>query len=394
MGLAFGFLPVEYGGAGSANVDAVIAVEEMSAVDAGFPSVIGINGLALMPLLWYGTEAQKRKWFKLATSDPTHRFIATWCCSERMGMPGGTANFDSPDPHPVGMQTTAELRNGEWVINGSKFWPTAAAGWDMKGADLSVVVCRVDRNKGGAEGGLGIMLVPRGTPGMRYEEIIDKMGHNTSQNAYVVFDDVRIPEENAFAVGRGDEVVMRAWSWTGAFAGISPVGVARAAYEYALKFCKTYTAGGKDPIIYHQNVGYMLADIAMRIEAARYMCWKAAHYGDLHDNETSALGPMAKVFASETCTQVVYDCMRVMGMNSYDRRNHPMEKYMRDVLCFPIYDGGNMGMRRRHIWGVMADPTFNPDTFRSNVHVPHLRRMEGFGTVAAVPEGARVGAAR
>lgn len=384
LGFAMGFLPREYGGAGATSVDLQIITEEICAVDPGFGCVLLVNGLALMPLVWFGSEAQKKKWLPAATSDPTGSYLVGWCMSERAGMPGGTANLDHPAPHPVGVQTTAELRNGEYVINGSKFWPSSAAGWDMKGADLNVVVCRVDKGKGGTEG-LGCMMVPRGTPGVRFEEIIDKMGQRTNQNCYVVFDNVRIPEENAFAVGNADFVVAKTWGWSGPVAGIAAVGTARAAYEYVLDFCKKYTGSGRDPIIHHQNAGYMLADIAMRIEASRYLCWKAAHSADTHDENIQCLGAMAKVYASEVCTQVVYDCMRLMGMNSYDRKAHPMDKYMRDMLCFPIYDAGNMGMQRRKIWGIMASDKFNPRAFMDNELIPYQKDMEGFGTVSEVP---------
>ncbi len=83
--------------------------------------------------------------------------------------------------------------------------------------------------------------------------------------------------------------------------------------------------------------------------------------------------------------EVVYDCMRVMGVNSYDRRSHPLDKYLRDMMCFPIYDAGNMGMQRRKIWGVMADPDFNPRAFMDNEEIPFSKSMEGLGTVTTIP---------
>ena len=384
LGFATGFIPKEYGGAGISNMDIQIVVEEIGAVDPGFGCVLLVNGLALMPLVWFGTEEQKQKWLTAACNDPTHSFLAGWVVSEPAGTPGGTANFDHPDPK-AGIQVTADLENGEYVINGRKYWPSSAAGWDMKGANVNTVVVRTDRTKGGREG-LSCILVPRGTPGVRYEPVIDKMGQRLNQNCDIVFENARVPAENAFAIGDADLVISKAFTWSGPVAGIAAVGTARAAYEYTLNWAKTYTAGGTDPIIFHQAVGYMLADIAMRIEACRYLCWKAAYYADLYDSESHALGAMAKIYAGEVCTQVVYDCMRVMGVNSYDRRTHPLDKYMRDVLCFPIYDAGNMGMQRRKIWGVMADPGFNPRAFVDNEPIHFTKNMEGIGTVTTRPE--------
>jgi alkylation response protein AidB-like acyl-CoA dehydrogenase len=383
MGFATGFLPKKYGGGGLSNVDVLIAVEEIGAVDPGFGCVLLVNGLALMPLVWFGNEAQRKKWLTMACSDPKKSFLAGWVVSEPAGSPGGTANFDSPDPK-AGIQVTADLKNGEYVINGRKYWPSSAAGWDMKGADVNTVIVRTDRNKGG-KGALSAILVPRGTPGVTYEPVIDKMGQRLNQNCDIRFKDARVPEENVFAVGNGDLIISKDFTWSGPVAGIAAVGTARAAYEYTLNWCKTYTAGGTNPIIYHQNVGYMLTDIAMRIEACRYLCYKSGYYADLHDCENQALGAMAKIYPGEVGVQIVYDCMRVMGVNSYDRRTHPLEKYLRDMLCFPIYDAGNMGMQRRKIWGVIADKNFNPRAFMDNEAIEFTKSMEGIGVVTTPP---------
>lgn len=383
MGFATGFLPKQYGGGGLTNVDVLIAAEEICSVDPGFGCVLLVNGLALLPLVWYGTEAQREKWLTLACSDPKKSFLAGWLVSEPAGSPGGTANFDSPDPK-AGIQVTADLKNGEYVINGRKYWPSSAAGWDMKGADVNVMVVRTDRTKGG-KGGLSVVIIPRGTAGITYEPCIDKMGQRLNQNADIHFNNARIPEENVFAVGDADLVISKAFTWSGPVAGIGAVGTARAAYEYTLNWAKKYTAGGTHPIIYHQAVGYTMTDIAMRIEACRALCYKSGYYADLYDTENQGLGAMAKIYAGETCMQAVYDCMRVMGVNSYDRRSHPLEKYMRDVMCFPIYDAGNMGMQRRKIWGMLADKNFNPRAFMDNEAVEFTKSMEGIGSVVTLP---------
>lgn len=383
LGFATGFLPEKYGGGGLTNLDVQVAAEEMSAVDPGFACVLLVNGLALMPLVWFGSEQQRATWLTAACNDPTHSYLAGWVVSEPAGMPGGTANFDHPSP-AAGIQTTADLRGDEYVLNGRKYWPSSSGGWDLNGADVNTVIVRTDRKAGGRQG-LSAIMVPRGTAGVRYEAPIDKMGQRLNQNNDIVFEDCHVPAGNVFALGDGDLVISKAFTWSGPVAGIAAVATARAAYEYTLDWCKTYTAGGTDPIIYHQAVGYALADIAMRIEACRYLCWKAAYYADLNDCESHALGAMAKIYPGEVCTQVVYDCMRVIGVNSYDRRSHPLDKYMRDVLCFPIYDAGNMGMQRRKIWGVMAHPGFNPRAFVDNAPMPFAKDMEGIGSVAAQP---------
>ncbi len=125
LGLAMGFLPKEYGGGSVSNVDLQIVAEEICAVDPGFATIALVNGLGLMPVAWFGSEEQKRKWIGEATSDPTAEYLAGWTVSEAAGTPGGTANFDSPGVGPVGIGLTAthDKGRGEYVLNGRKYWP-------------------------------------------------------------------------------------------------------------------------------------------------------------------------------------------------------------------------------------------------------------------------------
>lgn len=256
LGFAMGFLPKEFGGLSFSNVDLQIVAEEICAVDPGFACILLVNGLALMPVAWFASEEQKRKWIGEATNDPSCEYLAAWTVSEPPGSPGGTANFDHPGSHPVGIGVTAELdkATGEYVLNGRKFWPSNAGGWDLKGANVNTVLVRTDKTKGGKEG-LGAVLVPRGTPGVTYEKPIDKIGHRLNQNNSIVYDNCRVPEENAFAIGDGDLIISKDFTWSGPVAAIAAVAVARTAYEYALDWAKTYTAGGDKPIINHQAVG-------------------------------------------------------------------------------------------------------------------------------------------
>ena len=191
-----------------------------------------------------------------------------------------------------------------------------------------------------------------------------------------------MPEENAFAIGDGDLVISKAFTWSGPVAAIAAVGVARSAYEYVLKWAKTYTAGGNLPIIHHQAVGYLLADVAMKIEACRAFSWKAAHYLDQHDSEGHAVGAMAKVFCGETLFTAVFRAMQAMGVNSLDRA-HPVEKFLREAAVFPLYDAGNIGMQMRKIWGVMLDAEFDPRAIADSRPMPFKKSMEGVGTLVA-----------
>src|SRR5215469_5172080 len=378
LGLPTSFLPKEYGGGGFSNVDFLIAAEELSAVDPGFATIVFVNGLALMPLTWFGSEAQRAKWIGQATSNATDDYLAGWVVSER----GGTANFDHPSP-VAGIQVTADhdKKNGSYLLNGEKHWPCNAGGWDLQGADANLCIVRTGRNAGGKEG-LSAILVDRGTPGVSYE-VIDKIGHRTCQNVTVTFTHAEVPEENVFAVGNGDFVINRNFTWSGPVASIAAVGVARGAYEFALNWAKTFTGGGTKPIINYQGVGNLLAEIAGKIEAARYMAWKSAHYMDKYDSEGQALGGMSKTFCGDLMQSVVFDCMRVVGVNALDRK-FPMEKFYRESIIFPLYDAGSLAMQRRRAWGVMASDEFSVDTFADSDPIVFTKRMEGYGVLADV----------
>ena len=381
LGFAMGFLPKQYGGGGVSNVDLQIVAEEITAVDPGFATVLLVNGLALMPIAWFGSEEQKRKWLGEATSDPRGTYLAGWTVSEAAGAPGGTANFDHPGALPTGVGLVAKLdkARGEYVINGSKLWPSNAGGWDLNGANVNVCIVRTNPEKGGKDG-LSALIVPRGAKGVSYGQPISKIGHRLCQNNSIVFQDCRVPEENAFAVGNGDLVISKAFTWSGPVAAIAAVGVARSAYEYVLQWAKTHTAGGNQPIMHHQAVGYLLAEVAMKIEACRAFSWKAAHYLDLHNSEGHAVGAMAKVFCGETLFNAVFRVMQAMGVNALDKA-HPVEKFLREAAVFPLYDAGNIGMQMRKIWGVMLDPDYDPRAIADSRPIAFKKSMEGVGTV-------------
>ena len=393
LGFATGFLPKQYGGGGVSNVDLQIVAEEITAVDPGFATVLLVNGLALMPVAWFGSEAQKQKWLGQATSDPRGEYIAGWTVSEAAGAPGGTANFDHPGPYPAGIGLVArhDKGRGEYVLNGKKHWPCNAGGWDLQGANVNVCIVRTDPGKGG-KSGLSAILVPRGTPGISYDQPISKLGHRLCQNNSIMFEDCRVPEENAFAVGDGDLVISKAFTWSGPVAAIAAVGVVRSAYEYVLHWAKTHTAGGNAPIMNHQAVGYALAEVAMKIEACRAFSWKAAHYLDQYNSEGHAIGAMAKVFCGETLFGAVFRTMQVMGVNSLDKA-HPVEKFLREAAVFPLYDAGNLGMQMRKIWGVMQDPGFDPRAMADSRAMPFSKSMEGIGTLGSGEEPVPAGAA-
>jgi acyl-CoA dehydrogenase len=379
-GIAFCMVPREYGGGGLSNVDLIIAAEEICAVDPGFACTVLVNGLGLLPVWYYGTEEQKDRFLRPATSDPTGEYIVGYAASEPAGSPGGTANFDAPLPRPVGMGVIAQREGDEYVLNGRKYWPCNVAGWDGQGANANLVVVRTDPDAGGQDG-LSAVIVERGTPGVTYN-MISKIGHRLTPNSEIIFENARVPARNLIegTRGNGGLLINRNFAWSGPVAGIAAVGVARAAYEAALDWAKTYTAGGPRPIIHYQYPGYVLGDVAARIEACRYFCWKTAHYLDQHDYHGEMIGAMCKVHCTELLFDAVYKCMQVVGVNSVDRR-HPFEKLLREATIFPLYDAGNFGMQRRRVHGVMSDPSFNPRALMDDEPIEYTKSMEVVGTI-------------
>jgi nitroalkane oxidase len=380
QGIAFCMIPQEYGGGGLSNVDLILAAEEICAVDPGFACTILVNGLGLLPVWYWGTDEQKDRFLRAATSDPSGEYIVGYAVSEPAGTPGGTANFDAPSPHPVGIGVTARQDGDDYVLNGRKYWPCNVAGWDGQGANANIVVVRTDPEKGGTEG-LSAIMVERGTPGVSYK-LISKIGHRLTPNAEVTFDNARVPARNLVegTKGNGDLLINRNFAWSGPVAGIAAVGVARSAYESALEWAKTYTAGGPKPIIHYQNVGYVLGDVAARIEACRYFCWKTAHYLDKHEYHGELIGAMCKIHCTELLFDAVYKCMQVVGVNSVDKQ-HMFEKYLREASILPIYDAGNFGMQRRRVHGVLASPDFDPRALMDDTAIEFTKAMETIDTL-------------
>jgi acyl-CoA dehydrogenase len=303
-----------------------------------------------------------------------------YAASEPPGSPGGTANFDAPAVGGAGIAVTATRDGDDYILNGRKYWPCNVAGWDNQGANLNLVVVRTDSEAGGTAG-LSAVIVERGTAGVTYN-MISTSGQRSAPNAEMVFENARIPAENLIegTAGNGDLLINRNFAWSGPVAGIGAVGIARSAYEAALEFAKTYTAGGPKPIINYQYPGYVLGDVAAKIDAARAYCLKAAHYLDAHGYHGELIGAMNKVLCTEMLFDCVYKCMQVVGVNSLDKK-YSFHRWLREASVFPLYDAGNFGMQRRRVHGVMADPSFDPRAVMDHEFVPFTKEMEGIGTV-------------
>jgi alkylation response protein AidB-like acyl-CoA dehydrogenase len=352
-GFTKSFIPAEDGGLGFTMLQFAIAAEELTRVDVNVPTTLLANGLALQPVIQFGNPEQRRRFLQPFVDDTEGSLLAAFAFTDV----AGGANFDAEEPE-AGIQTIARAAGDKLIVTGQKHYTTNGTGWDGSGAHLFSVVCRTDPSKGASES-LSVVMVPGHTPGVEVVEVYDKLGQRGVMTPRVHFTDVEVPADHLIGrPGQGKEIVSRAFSWTAGIIGAACVGVMRAAFDYAYDFCQREHRLGRTPIIEHQNVGYMLVEARMRIEAARYLAWKACHYSDTTGNRGEELAIMAKVYCSELCVQTIYDLMRVVGVESYTPRT-PLERLLRDALVFPLYDGGNMGIRRRQLHEILRQPGYD-----------------------------------
>ena len=316
-------VPRAYGGGGLGVLDTCLISEELAAGDMGIFVSIFVSTLALYPIIIFGNEDQKERFLRPFCS----RFsLASYCLSEYQ------AGSD-----PASMHTTASLRENGYVLNGTKMWITNGGV-----ADLYLVFATTDRSK--KHRGIISLIVPAGLPGIRHGEPIDKMGQRASNTTAVTFKEVLVPKENLLAgEGEGFQKAMTALDLTRPMIAIGAVGLARTAMELATRYAKQRIQF-EVPIADHQAVQFLLADMAIGIEAARLLVWRAAAMADqgLRNTREAAI---AKAFAADVAMKVTTDAVQIYGGMGYTKW-HPVEKLMRDAKVIQIYEGSAQIMRR------------------------------------------------
>ncbi|MCP3475260.1 acyl-CoA dehydrogenase family protein [Bradyrhizobium sp. CCGUVB1N3] len=348
-------IPQPAGGDNAGLVDMAIMAEEFYAVNPSVTLTMLGTVLGLLPLLLGGTPEQCGRLLApfLKTSGAP---LAGFCSSE----PGGSANAASPPPGE-GVRTTARLVGDNWVINGRKKWVSSATGWNRTGADVLCVVCRTSANAP-PEQGVSIIAVEGPSSGIVFERAIDAIGHRAHLVPQFGLREVTAPRENLLGQeGAGLMLASAAFTGTAALVCIFGVALMRAAFDYALHFARTEKRGGVHAVIEHQAVGYALADAKTTIEAARYLSWRACHALDTQSPGADELAIQAKIFGSEAAVRVITDLMRVVGIDSYDNEA-PFGRLLQDALALPIFDGGNMGIRRRQLHAMLMRNDYDPLT--------------------------------
>jgi len=317
-------IPVEYGGAGADLVTQAIMVEELARVCASTAVTLVISRLGMVPIMNWGTEELRQKYVPRVASGEAQ---ASYCLSEN------DAGSD------VGAMLCRATRDGDhYVLSGSKYWITNAGV-----SDIYTVFAKTDP----AAGNRGIScFVVEADWGVEVTKLEHKMGLRGSPTGEITLDDVRVPVENRVGEeGQGFTIAMHTLDRSRPIIGAQAVGIAQGALDFSSRYTLDRHAFGH-PIADFQSLRFMMADMAMRTEAARTLVYRACATADADDpdGELAMLGAMAKCFASDTAMAVTTDAVQLLGGYGYTK-DFPVERFMRDAKITQIYEGTNQIQR-------------------------------------------------
>ncbi|MBI5303050.1 MAG: acyl-CoA dehydrogenase family protein [Chloroflexi bacterium] len=315
-------IPDEYGGAGvTSHLTDCIVSEELFWGCAGTATSMGAIMLGALPILIAGNEAQKKKYLTMLTG------------RRKNGNPMlGAYALTEPEAgsDAASIKTSSRKVDGGYIINGTKHFITNGGI-----ADVYVVFATQDPGKGAD--GIDAYIVEGGYDGVKPGKKEKKMGIRASHTAQVHFEDVFVPAENRLGEeGEGFFIAMQTFDHSRPVIATGAVGVARAAFDFALAYAQERKQFGR-PIAKQQVIQFMLADMATEIDAARLLCWRAAwllDQGEPNNKEAS----MAKQYAADMCMKVTTDAVQIVGGMGY-MRDYPVEKFMRDAKIMQIYEG-------------------------------------------------------
>ncbi|WP_435194021.1 acyl-CoA dehydrogenase family protein [Natronomonas sp. EA1] len=319
MGLLAPQIPLDYGGAGYETLDLAIIIEELFAADPGIGLCLTSTGFGSEAIIEFGTEEQKEEYLPdIASGDAI------------MG-----AAISEPDTGSdvSSVSTTAEKDGDEWVINGNKMWITNGSV-----GDFFVVLCETDPDAEGRYNGFSQIIVESDRDGFEADKITGKLGIRASDTAELLFDDVRVPEENLVGTrGMGFFQQMQFFDETRTGVAAQAVGIAKGANERALEYAKQREQFGK-PIGDFQAIQHKLADMHTRTEAARNLTYKSAWSVDHAEGQLTTLASMAKEFASRVAVDVANEAVQIHGGAGYVN-DFDVERFYRDAKITQIYEG-------------------------------------------------------
>ncbi|NUM48022.1 MAG: acyl-CoA dehydrogenase family protein [Anaerolineales bacterium] len=315
MGLTVMNIPEKYGGMGLSLLEECLVNEELAWGCSGMSTAVGANTLGMLPIIIAGNEAQKEKYFGKMVDGA----LASYCLTEP------EAGSDV-----AGIRTRAVRDGDHYILNGGKTFITGATV-----ANIYTVFAYTEPEK--RYNGMSCFIVERDWEGVSVGKPFDKLGQHASDTAEVLFDNVRVPVENLLGNdGDGFMIAMKVFDKSRPVVAAGAVGVARRAFEEATKYAKDRVSMGH-PIWQYQAIGHMIADMAMDIEAARLLTWKAAWGVDAGERSATA-SAFAKAFAADMAMRVTTNAVQVFGGYGY-MSEYPVEKLMRDAKIFQIYEG-------------------------------------------------------
>ena len=311
------FIPAEYDGLGGGIFEMCIVVEELSKVCGGIALSYAASGLGTIPIILFGSDAQKKQWLpRLASGEILAAF----------GLTEAGAGSDS-----ASIKTQAKPDGDSYSITGTKQWITNAGE-----ATIYTVICLTDPARGVR--GSSAILVEKGTPGFDFGKKENKMGIRASATRELVLTDCRVPKANILGKeGMGFLVAMKTLDQSRPGVAAQAVGIAAGALDKAVDYAQERKQFGK-PISSFQGLQFMLADMATQVEASRALTYAAARAIDAGEKDVSKISAMAKVFASDTAMRVTTDAVQVFGGYGY-MKEYPVEKMMRDAKITQIYEG-------------------------------------------------------
>lgn len=306
----------EYGGSGGSFFMACLAIEELARVDASVSVMVDVNNtLTINAFMNYGNEALRKKYITRLAADT----VGAYCLSEAGS---GSDAF--------AMSTRAEDKGDHYLLNGRKMWIT-----NGNEAGIFIVFANLDPSKGYK--GITAFVVERGFEGFTVGKKEDKLGIRASSTCELLFDNCRVPKENVLGeVGKGYKIAIETLNEGRIGIGAQMLGLARGAYEAALSYTKERKQFGQ-AISEFQGVQFQLAEMAVKIEAARLMVYNAARLKDAKQPFIKQAA-MAKLFASEIAEEVASLAVNLYGGYGYVR-DYPVEKYFRDCKIGQIYEG-------------------------------------------------------
>jgi alkylation response protein AidB-like acyl-CoA dehydrogenase len=316
-------VPEEYGGAGADALATVIVIEEVARVCVSSSLIPAVNKLGSLPVILSGSEELKKKYLgPLAKGDA----MFSYCLSEP------EAGSDA-----AGMRTRAVRDGDHWVLNGVKRWITNAGE-----SEYYTVMAVTDPSK--RSKGISAFVVEKSDEGVSFGAPEKKLGIKGSPTREVYFDNVRIPADRMIGEeGTGFATAMRTLDHTRITIAAQALGVAQGAFDYAKNYVRERKQFGK-PIGDFQGIQFMLADMAMKISAARALTYQAAAASERNDPDLTYQGAAAKCFASDVAMEVTTDAVQLLGGYGYTR-DYPVERMMRDAKITQIYEGTNQVQR-------------------------------------------------